>query len=273
MNKIVLLGSLLLILITSKNITAATLIQTQDNHRETTRIYIDGNKARIEMPHNEGYMVIDVGARTMQAVMSHQRTVVDMSEFLRNPSAAAPSGPYIDTYTKTLGLGPRILGYETEEYALYANDQYCGSMFVSVEAMRDIGLQKFVHAFTQMDINMEQQMASMTGAMGGADPCVEAERKAGLQLRDIGFPLKNTDSRKALVSVVTNIRKNVRLPANAFAIPAGYKVTNMAEIMRLTRQQMQNLPPEALRMMQQNTQPGQHDPYYDDHHYNRHDQH
>jgi hypothetical protein len=224
-------STLLLGLICSNITAAATLIQSSNAHRSTTNIYIDGNRARVEMPHYNGFLVIDVGRKTIKAVLHHQRTVYDMSEFMQEGYAPA-AGRYVDTYTKTKGLGPSILGFETEEYALYANDKYCGSIYISVAAMREIGLKKFAHAFVQVNSNIDTKIANLTGSTSNqvTSNCTEAKRKAGLKLRDVGFPLKNVDQGKRMTSVITNIRKGARLPPNAFVIPANYQVIQGAAV-------------------------------------------
>jgi len=264
MKKLALFSTLLITSFLVNSLNAAVLIQTRDSQNELSTIYIEGTKARIEMPNNEGYIVMDVASRTMNAVIHKQRTVMDMSEFLlENNNQSAPK-KYVDTYTKTMGLGPTIVGYETEQYALYANDKYCSSLFVSVEAMRDMGVKKFAHAFSNMERNMDAKISAMTGMNMNAftDPCDEAERKASLRLREIGFPLKSIDQNKRLVSVVTRINKKARLPKNAFMVPADYTVTNTSKMMNDAMQKMQpqmkemmnNMTPEMQRMMQQQMQ-------------------
>jgi len=257
-------GTLLFTVISTSTVTAATLIQSRDAQNSLSSIYIDKNKARIEMPNNDGFIVMDISNKTMKAVIHEQRTVLDMSEFMQEDNSTATPQKHIDTYSKTMGLGPTIVGYETEEYGLYANDQYCGSLFVSVDAMRDIGLKKFARAFMNIDKNIQSKMSSLTGQNMGAmvSPCTEATRKASLRLQDIGFPLKTTNSQKQLISVVTKVKKNTSLPANAFVIPADYKVMDPAKMMNEAmkniqpqmQQMMKNMTPEMQRMMQQQMQ-------------------
>ncbi|MCW8935397.1 MAG: DUF4412 domain-containing protein [Gammaproteobacteria bacterium] len=264
MKKLALFSSLLIANFITNSLNAAVLIQTRDADNELSSIYISDSKARIEMPDNEGYIVMDVAKNTMNAVIHKQRTILDMSEFLlQNDNPSAPK-KYVDTYTKSMGLGPTIVGYETEEYALYANDNYCSSLYVSVEAMRDMGIKKFVNAFANMERNMEAKISAMTGMSTDAftDPCDEAERKASLRLREIGFPLKSIDKNKRLESVVTKINKKARLPKNAFMVPADYTVTDPSKIMNEAMQKMQpqmkemmnNMTPEMQKMMQQQMQ-------------------
>jgi len=218
---------------------AAVFIQTQNTHRNTTDIYIDGNKAHIVLPKREGYIIMDLDNRTMKAVLHASRTVIDMSEFLQQ-NTYKPAAKYVDTYTKTMGLGPTIVGYETEEYALYANDQYCSSLYVSVEAMRDMGVTKFARAFIEMEKNMRAKLHVLSGQTTDTilTPCEESERKANLKLRELGFPLKSINKNKHLNSVVTRVNKKAQLPANAFSIPANYKLIDSTKIISDSMQQM-----------------------------------
>lgn len=264
MKKLALFSCLLISSFIAHSLNAAVLIKTKDSQHKLSTIYIDGDKARIEMPNNEGYIVMDLATNTMNAVIHKQRTILNMSEFLQDSNKQSAPKKYVDTYTKTMGLGPTIVGYETEEHALYANDKYCSSLFVSVEAMRDMGVKRFAHAFSRLEKNMDAKISAMTGMNSDAftDPCDEAERKASLRLREIGFPLKSTDQSKRLISVVTKIDKKARLPKNAFMVPADYTVTDTSKMMNDAMQKMQpqmkemmnNMTPEMQRMMQQQMQ-------------------
>ena len=255
MKKLTLLSALLISAFINNTVQAAVEIQTRDAEHQVSTIYIEGNKARIEMPKNEGYVVIDLASKTMNVVIHQQQTVMDMSEFLQDNGGNAAPTKYIDTYTKTMGLGPTIAGYETEEHALYANDNYCGSLYVSVQAMRDMGVKKFAYAFANMEKNMEAKFSGMTGMAIDTftEPCDEADRKMSLRLREIGFPLKSIGQNKRLESVVTKINKKARLPVNAFKIPANYKLTNTTEMINDAMKQMQKMQPQMQEMMKKMT--------------------
>ena len=264
MKRLALLSTLLSTCLITHSLNAALLIQSRDAQNHLSTIYIEADKARIEMPNNEGYVVMDVAKKTMKAVIHKQRMVMDMSEFLQDSNRQPAAKKYVDTYTKSMGLGPKIVGYETEEVALYANDKYCSSLFVSVEAMRDMGVKKFSHALVNMERNMDAKFSAMTGMNMSAliDPCEEAERKASIQLRDRGFPLKSIDSNKRLESIVVKINKKARLPVNAFKIPADYTSTNPSKMMNDKMKKMQpqmkemmnNMTPEMQKMIQQKMQ-------------------
>lgn len=249
---------------------AASMIESRDGQGNISQIFIEGDKARIELPRENAYIVMDVRNRTMHVVLHNERTVMDMSDLFQNSGSTGggqSQGAYVDTYTKTRGLGPRIAGYETEEYEIYANNNYCGSLFVSVVAMNEIGLRKFARAFQEMTDQVEKNITGMTGMQMNQymDPCDQANEKLSDQLQDIGFPLKAIDARRRLETLVTRIERNTRLPSNAFVIPAAYQKTNPAKMMKDAMQQMKqmqphmqemmrNMPPEMREMMNQQMQ-------------------
>ena len=241
---------------------AANLIAIRDADGSVNRIYFEGNKMHSEMPGNQGYMVLDIDKKTMKVVIHEQRAVMDMSSYLKDSGNTQSAGRYVDTYTKSKGLGPKIIGYETEEYEIYADGKYCGSAFVSVRAVRDLNLQKFARAMEAMTTQIQQRIAGLTPHM---DPCNHTDRELSRKIIDIGFPLKSIDERRRPESEVIKISKNARLPAHAFVIPAGYRIVDrqkmMGEAMRQMQQtqpdmneMMKNLPPEAQEMMRQRMQ-------------------
>ncbi len=263
MKKLALISTLLVLSWINNTAVAAIFIQMQDAHRQTTNIYIERNKARIELTGHRGYIVLDLDNRMMKAVIHSHKTVLDMSEFLK-PGLYQQPAKYVDTYTKTMGLGPTVIGYETEEYGLYANDQYCGSIYVSVAAMRDMGVTKFARAFIELEKNMRTKLQALTGinSRTAFTACEVSQLKANLKLRDIGFPLKSVGKNKRLVSIVTSVNKNAKLPANAFYIPPSYTEVDPSKLIQKTMQlippQMQemikNMTPEMRRQMQQQLQ-------------------
>ncbi|MCK4709260.1 MAG: hypothetical protein KAU21_11635, partial [Gammaproteobacteria bacterium] len=171
------------------------------------------------------------------------------------------NGQYVDIYTESKGLGPRIAGYETEEYEIFSNDKYCGSTFVSVRAIQDLGLRKFLKAFDSMSDYIERKMSGLQN-MQSIDTCEQADRKMADKLLDLGFPLRSTDKYRQIKDEVTRINNNAKLPANAFVLPAHYQITTPEKLMENAVKQIQpqmlemlkNLPPEAREMMMKQLQ-------------------
>lgn len=243
---------------------ADSIIESRDGDGTTSRIYVQGNKARIDTDGG-GYVVIDTSKQTMKVVVHEQQAIMDMSDFFKKGSSSATSNTrHVESYLKSKGLGPRIVGYETEEQEIYANGNYCGSVYVSVNALNDTGLRKFARAFEAMASQIEQNMSGMMGANMNQfiEDCELAEKNTSRQLMDLGFPLKSVDKRKRLENIVTRIDRNARIPANTFDIPQHYKVTNPHKMIQETMQQMQpqmqqmmqNMTPEMQEMMRQQMQ-------------------
>ena len=232
---------------------AAAMIESSTGKGDISRIYIEGDKARIEMPHQEGYMVMDVKNKTMKVVMHDQRSVMDMSDLFKGngENSQQSSQANTDSYIKTKGLGPKIAGFETEEYEFFGNGKYCGSVFVSVRALNDFGLNKFAKAFEKMASQAQENMTGMFGNQMDQfmDPCEQANKKLADQVENIGFPLKSIDKNRRIESVVTKIKRNVQLPANAFAIPKDYQVTSPSKMMNDAAQQMKRMQPQMQNMM------------------------
>jgi len=248
----------LLILALPVTAMAASMIETRDGQGHHSRIYIDGDRARVEMPEDEGYMVMDVKNNSMKAVIPKQRTVMDMSDMLKSHGNTAAGSKHVNSSSKLKGSGPKIAGYATQQYDIYANGQYCGSSYVSAQAFNDLDMKKFAHAMQAMDQQIQEKMSGM-GLDQLTSACEQAEFQLSDKLQAMGFPLRFIDHNKKLLSEVTSISRNAKLPANAFAIPADYRVMNADKMMQDAVKQMpnmqelmKNMPPEAMEMMRKN---------------------
>ena len=246
---------------------AASMIESRDNQGSITKIYLQGDKARIEMPNSDGFAVMDVRNRTMQIVMHKQRMVMDLTRLMkgRSKGSSQSGGQYVDSYLKSRGLGPKIAGYETEQQEIYADGQYCGSVFVSVRAMNELDLRRFAHALENIGEQIQESVTGISGVKMNQfmDKCTQAEKSLLDQMIDLGFPLKSIDGNRRLQSVVTKLVRNTKLPANAFVVPKHYTQTTPAKMMQDAMGQskrqapdnmqnmMNNLPPEAQEMMRQ----------------------
>jgi len=229
--------------------TAASMIQSRSNN-ELSTIYIDGNKARIETSGNDGFLVMDVANKSLKMVIHEFQAILDMSDiFSRSPAPVTTAeGDFIDTYAEPKGLGPKISGYETEEYEIFANDKYCGSAFVSVRAIQETGMRKFTGVLQNLESHIQQKMSRFS-APSQQSLCDSANNKLTDKIQDIGFPLKSIDQYKQLTHEITSINTRATLPANAFVIPAHYKLTTPSEMMKNATKQIKNAAPFMLEMM------------------------
>ena len=241
-----LLAGIILVLPT---VQAATLVEITDTEG-LTRIFRDGSKSRLEMSGESGYMVIDSAAQTVHAVVPEERMVMDMSDSLKNAPDAGPASSVKIKLNKQ-GSGPRISGYKTTRYSYSADGKDCGTLFTSQQALADTGINDM---FAMME-RLSAQADAMMSAFGqqDADPCERTGPGLTDMLKKIGAPLRILDSNGKTVSEVITIDKDAALPANAFAIPADYKVHNTDQMMRDTLQQIQKMPDmqELMKQMQQ----------------------
>jgi hypothetical protein len=236
---------------------AASMIESRDGQGHITKIYIQGDKARIQMPNSQGFAVMDVRNKTMQVVMHRQRMVMDMSSYMQGKSNASQPGKYVDSYLKTRGLGPKIAGYETEEQAIYVNNQYCGSVFVSVRAMNDLKLRPFAKALDDMGRQVQQNVTGMTGMQMNQvmDTCQQGEKILADQLFNIGFPMKSTYKNGRIESVITRLARNTKLPPNAFIIPKQYQVLTPTQMIQQSMRHMRQQSPMNVPNTRNDSQP------------------
>ena len=235
----------------TQTVSAAVLIQSQDAQKQITNIYIEHYRARISMPKNEGFIVMDMKKKSMKAVMHEQKMVMDMSEFIQDTNSKTKADSRVKSQIKKIGSGPKIAGYKTQGYVIYGNNKNCGTFYVSANAMSDLGIEKFAVALSNLDKNMQEKMSTITGMPTAhvLSTCDEAERQVSIKFKQIGFPLKTLNKNKQLESIVIKLDKNARLPKNAFTIPANYKVTSPAKMMNEAMQKMKKMQPKMQEMM------------------------
>ena len=196
---------------------AATMIEAQDGQGNLSKIYLQGDKARIEMPDNKDFVIMDIRNQTMQFVMHDQRMVLNMNPPIKkqNNKSLKTNKNQDNSYLKSKGPGPKIAGYTTEEQEIYAKGQYCGSVFISARAMNEPDIKHFSRALIDIEEQMQNNMTGMR-AEQMMDPCSQAENKLMNKLMNIGFPLKSIDGNRRVETVITRLVQNAKLPANAF---------------------------------------------------------
>lgn len=204
-------------------ISAATLIEERDSEMSTI-MYIEGGKMRAQTPGEDGYMLMDLRARTMFTISPSEKQAVDMTSMVfgqasTEKSAAARS---VKSSLDKVGFGPEIAGYATEHYVLTANGRKCEEYFTSKEAFQDSG-------WAEMWNDLEQAFKDMAVSEEDADDCDLASAEEADPAK-IGWPLKTIDA-QGLVSEVVRIEQNATVPPGGFEVPAGYTVVSMQELL------------------------------------------
>ena len=229
---------------------AAVLIESRDHSGERTRIYLQDQKARIETASQDGFMVLDLSKKKLKLIIHEHKAILDLSDIFSTRSQTYNSeGEFIESYIESKGLGPRIAGYETEEYEIFSNDKYCGSAFVSVRAIQETGFRKFFTVLNKLSDHVQRKMA-VKAFLPQPSLCDQAATNVGNQLLNTGFPLRFTNQHKQQRNEVTNINTRATLPTNAFLIPASYQPTTPAEFLTKASKKIKHLQPEMMQMLE-----------------------
>ena len=139
-------------------------------------------------------------------------------------------------------------------YSYSADGHQCGTILASKQALDDTGLDK---AFETMERMASRADAMMMAFNKNTDPCQRADTQFSGHVKKIGVPMRITSGKGQLISEITRIEKNAKLPPNAFTVPAGYQVQDTGQMMQDAQkmlQQMQQsgqISPEAMQQLRQ----------------------
>jgi len=221
---------------------AATLVEVK--HAEgLSRLYREGPAARLEMPGERGFVLMDSSKQTLFVVMPAQQMALDLSDTLKNGAAGAAS-PVSASFSKE-GGGPTIAGYRTYRYSYSVQGTRCGTVFASREALDHAGMQDL---FVMMERMAGQAQAVASAFTSSTDPCQQADHKLGEKVQSVGAPMRVLDPAGTVVSEITRIDRDASLPANAFVVPPGYRVQNASQMLQLlpgVQQLMQQIQQQA----------------------------
>lgn len=228
---------------------AASLVEIRDQY-SVSKIYVEGQKGRMESGDDSGYLLIDGG--NVYSVMPEQQMVMEMSGSPQG-SAAGGGQPVVAAKLIREGSGPKIAGYATDKYRYTANGQSCGTLFTSKAAMQDAGMEHMLATIRKIAQQAGQMAAQFRGGMR---PCEMADQQLMERVKDVGMPLRTLDANGQVESEVLRVVKQAKLPPNAFTYPKNFQVRNMAQMQQQAQQQMRSNMPNLEEMMKQMPQDG-----------------
>jgi len=218
--------ALLTLLMPIVNIMASTMVETEGKDG-ISRIYTEGHKCRVEMPNDQGFMVVDAKEKTVFLVMPAKEMTIDMSEPPNN-SEPETSDQSDKTEFKQTEAGPKIAGYKTIKFDFATNGNHCGSIFVSKKALDDSGMRDIMGIFSKITTELADAFPQNPDA--GSDPCKATKASLTGKIAEIGLPLKTLYADGSLKSLVTKIEKDAELPPNPFTVPAKFRVVKIGQI-------------------------------------------
>ena len=242
---------------------AATMVEIKSDNT-ISRIYSDGEKARMEMDAGEGYTIIDPASSTAYTVMDAEKQVIKMT--LTNDGVDTTD--QVKVKVKKVGKGPKIIGYKTEKYDFFVNDQFCGSIFSSKKALKDAQIEPLYTFIQGMTAKMQEFSKQFNM---NSDPCMQGGIALTEKVMTLGLSLKSVEKDGSISSEIVKIDKRAKLPANAFTVPQDYQVQDMDQMQKSMKQELDkqginmdeimkqlqesgNMPPEMLEQMQRRQQ-------------------
>lgn len=258
------MGLTVVFLMTALSVTpvsdAATLIESTDGKGTTQKMWLEGNKARVDTSGEKSYMLLDAQANKMFVVDREERSVLDMSSYLGKEPGPDEGRNYAVTVTKK-GGGPKIAGYPTVHYELLVDRKKCSDEYLSEAAMKDVQSNLIFETMSKMGA---EQMEGIPSGM--LDPCDRADAAYGEIYSRKGLPLRSVNRDGSLDYEVTKISKNAATPPGGFEVPSGYTVKDMKKMMEkampgmppmtgmpedVTPEQMQEMMQEMMKQMGQ----------------------
>ncbi len=205
---------------------AATLLETVHEGGGMDRMYIDGERMRIDADDDPSYLLIDAGKGSLYAVDPVERRIIDMSAMAQRGESRAGVQGDASVQVRNLGAGPAIAGYATSHYLVLVNGQVCSEEFLSKQAVEDIGgveiFKKIVALLSGLDAGMGQD---------APDACSSADALTFQEYVGYGFPLKVLAPDGSVDALVVKVVKDTALPPHGFELPEGYQVTDMQTLL------------------------------------------
>lgn len=205
---------------------AATLLETVHEGGGMDRMYIDGERMRIDADDDPSYLLIDAGTGRLYAVDPVERRIIDMSAVAQRGVERAGERRDFTVQVENLGEGPAIAGYATSHYLISVNGRACSEEFLSKQAVEDIG---GVEAFKKI-VGL---LSGLDAGMGRDEPdeCAKADALTFQEYVGYGFPLKVLAPDGSVDALVVKVVKDTALPPHGFELPEGYRVTDMQNLL------------------------------------------
>jgi hypothetical protein len=207
----------MLLAVSTFNASAATLVEVEQTNNQVQKMWIEGDKFRVDMAGNNEYMVADYKSNKIYLIDPAKKEIMDMSQFI-NKDKQSSKGLKIEI--KPMGKGQDVAGYQTTKFQLSANGKQCRQVLVSKKAQKDADIGRLMEALSQVDVNP-------MGAQFMQD-CDRAGILFAREMKNMGMPLATINNGK-LEDKVRKIQKNVALPAGGFKLPAGYRHVNLQQ--------------------------------------------
>jgi hypothetical protein len=181
-----------------------------------TRLMMDDRFARVDNAADGTYLLHDRRSKQSYLVLPATKQVMKLED----------SASKNDVNIRLVAKKPsdaRIFGYPTQRYQLFANQQYCGEVFASTQAMKHLAVETMLDSVARL---VDQQMHAMGPYIAIIDSCTQASMRVLDHVGSIGMPLRLHDARGALLSDIVNIDTQAELEEGMLAYPSEYTLVD-----------------------------------------------
>jgi hypothetical protein len=210
---------------------AATIIRMEAGpQRMPSLMTIENGKARMQS-EPDNYILIDPSADQYLYIMRSEQQIVQMNS--APPAEAGHPGkasalPAVKVVHK--GAGPKIAGYATQRYQLFANGKLCLNTYLSREAMERGKLKDFLDGFYRLQAKQKQEYRAIGTQYA---PCDDAQEILMGRYPELGMAMRTLDPKGQLRQEVVDVQTGVTVKPEAFQAPEGFKQLTHEEFLRL----------------------------------------
>lgn len=209
---------------------AATVIASEAGPAHVKSLMtIDSGKARMQT-EPENYILIDAAAGQYLYVAQESEQIVNMTSA---PPMSSGRSKYVPSPVPAKlvnkGAGPKIAGYATQHYQLFANGVLCLNTYLSRAAMARGRLQEFLAGFSRLQIKQKQDYRA---AGTQYPPCEDAQETLMARYPQLGLAMRTVGADGQLMQEVVSIKTGVTVSNNFFAPPPGFKHLTHEEFLR-----------------------------------------
>ncbi|TCS35141.1 hypothetical protein EDC30_11156 [Paucimonas lemoignei] len=210
--------------------TAATVIRMEAGPNGARSLMtVEKGKARMQSePQN--YILIDPSADQYLYILPEARQTVTMNS--KPPIEAAQPVKAAKPATVKLvnkGTGPKIAGFATQRYQLFANGKLCLNTYLSREALQRGELKDFLAGFHQLHAKQKQQYRAIGTQYA---PCDDAQETLMGRYAELGLAMRTVDADGSLRQEVVSMETGIKVNDDTFQVPEGFKQLTHEEFLR-----------------------------------------
>jgi hypothetical protein len=231
-------------------------MESLDGSGHRNSITLSETKARIQGENDpDAYLIADFKTNKFYVISHSQQAVIDLTP---DADSASQTPDTLTLSLKKQGSGPRIAGYATTHYKVYAGNTFCYDEYLSKDILSNSLVRRFAEFLTKSGLS--GQNTPMNEMMDQMSACDRIQSKLEAQYMKYGVPMKSVDSSGHTSHEISSIKSRTSVPNDFFEFPQGYRLTNQEEMMQKAMQgmpegAMPGMPPgmdmEQIRQMQE----------------------